>query len=409
MEHDLDELDAVIFTDASEIVEPVNTRCRVYDWSKLTTPGSGNMPESSPSRSISDPAVIFYTSGSTGRAKGVIISHENLVDGARIVSGYLENTRCDRLVAGLPLGFDYGFSQATTALYVGAELILTNYSLPQTLLAELIQSRATCLAGVPAMWAQLVNVQWPKEFAANLRYITNSGGRLPQSVLSALRARLPDTRIFLMYGLTEAFRSSFLDPALVDEYPDSIGRPVPGVQLHVVRPDGTLCAPDEPGELVHSGALVALGYWNDPEATAEKFRPLPASSGTDLQPELAVWTGDIAKQDRNGLLFFLERADSMLKCSGYRISPTEIEETIYESGLVKHVVAVGIPDEINGQRIGLAVVPKSAHDDTDFALRYVCARELPPYMQPAEIRVLDHLPVNANGKPNRASIEALFD
>jgi acyl-CoA synthetase (AMP-forming)/AMP-acid ligase II len=196
---------------------------------------------------------------------------------------------------------------------------------------------------------------------------------------------------------------------LVDEYPDSIGRPIPGVQLHVVRPDGTLCAPDEPGELVHSGALVALGYWNDPEATAEKFRPLPASSGTDLQPELAVWTGDIAKQDRNGLLFFLERADSMLKCSGYRISPTEIEETIYESGLVKHVVAVGIPDEINGQRIGLAVVPKSAHDDTDFALRYVCARELPPYMQPAEISVLDHLPVNANGKPDRASIEALFD
>ena len=211
-----------------------------------------------------------------------------------------------------------------------------------------------------------------------------------------------------MYGLTEAFRSSYLDPSLVEQYPDSIGKALPGVDLYVVRPDGSLCQANEPGELVHTGALVALGYWNDAEATERRFRPIRVASDAEGSSRRAVWSGDIVTRDEDGLLFFVERADSMIKCSGYRISPTEIEETVYESGLVKHVAAVGIPDSAVGQRIGLVVVPKSAHEDIDFALRHVCARELPPYMQPDEILVLEKLILTANGKPDRTAMEKLF-
>ena len=211
-----------------------------------------------------------------------------------------------------------------------------------------------------------------------------------------------------MYGLTEAFRSSYLDPELVDRYPDSIGRAIPGVSLHVVNRQGELCQAGETGELVHSGALVTLGYWNNSEATARRFRTLPGSVDSAPSSEFAVWTGDIVRQDKNGILYFVERADHMLKCSGYRISPMEIEETIYESGLVEQVIAVGLPAANHGQRIALAVVPKSKGEDNDFAIRHVCARELPPYMQPDELLILETLPLTANRKPDRLATKEMF-
>ena len=398
----LPSLKTVVFIDSSDYPQPSDSRWETLDWSDTAPPHDFSAHQPATDLQPSDPAVIFYTSGSSGRAKGVTISHKNLLDGARIVSGYLGNSRRDRVLAALPLSFDYGFSQATTMLFTGGELVLTNYTLPRTLLSELAESRATGLAGVPTMWAQLAKHKWPSTIADHLRYVTNSGGRLPANVLCDLRSRLPDTRIYLMYGLTEAFRSSYLDPALVDELPDSIGQAIPEVDLHVVRPDGSLCDDNEPGELVHTGALVALGYWNNEEATQRRYRPF-GESGT------AVWSGDIVTRNKDGYLFFVERADNMIKCSGYRISPTEIEETIHESGLVEHVAAIGIPDPSSGQKIGLVIVPKSAHDETDFAIRHVCAMELPPYMQPDEIVILEKLLLSANGKPDRVALAKLFN
>ena len=242
---DLEKLETIIFVDTVDAPGPEVSRCQTFDWRDLTA-SSGDVGQSRASISSSDPAVIFYTSGSTGRAKGVTISHENLVDGARIVSGYLENSCEDRVLAALPLSFDYGFSQATTMVFVGGELVLTNYILPQTLLSELAQCQATGLAGVPTMWAQLANMRWPPEIANHLRYVTNSGGRLPENVLHAIREQIPERRIFLMYGLTEAFRSSYLDPSLVEKHPDSIGKAIPEVDLYVVRPDGSCAWPMNP-------------------------------------------------------------------------------------------------------------------------------------------------------------------
>jgi acyl-CoA synthetase (AMP-forming)/AMP-acid ligase II len=233
-------------------------------------------PPAAPQRVIDgDMAAILYTSGSTGRPKGVVLSHRNVVAGAVSVSQYLENTPQDRILSVLPLSFDYGLSQLTTAFHVGACAVLMNYLLPRDVIRAVERERITGLAAVPPLWVQLAQLDWPATVTDHLRYITNSGGHMPKPTLDGLRARLPKTRPFLMYGLTEAFRSTYLPPEEVDRRPDSMGRAIPNAEILVVREDGTPCAPGEPGELVHRGIHVALGYWNDVEKTAERYKPAP--------------------------------------------------------------------------------------------------------------------------------------
>ena len=171
-----------------------------------------------------------------------------------------------------------------------------------------------------------------------------------------------------MYGLTEAFRSTYLPPEEVDRRPDSIGKAIPGAEVLVLRPDGTPCAVDEPGELVHRGALVSLGYWNDPERTAERFRPVPPVASGRPQPELAVWSGDIVRRDAEGFLYFIGRRDEMIKTSGYRVSPTEVEEEAYATGLVGDAVAVGVPHARLGHGIVL-VASAPARDRAGYGRR----------------------------------------
>ena len=244
--------------------------CVTLGWEELLAAP----PQAKPPTIDTDVAALFYTSGSTGKPKGVVLSHRNMVAGARSVSGYLGNTPDDRLLAVLSFSFDYGFSQLSTAFAVGASVVLLDYLLPQEVLLTLERERITGLAAVPPIWIQLADLRWPDEVRRTLRYITNSGGVMPRATLAKLRQSLPQTRVFLMYGLTEAFRSTYLPPEEVDRRPDSIGKAIPGAEVLVLRPDGTPCAVGEPGELVHCGSLVALGYWNDPERTAERFRPV---------------------------------------------------------------------------------------------------------------------------------------
>jgi acyl-CoA ligase (AMP-forming) (exosortase A-associated) len=222
-----------------------------------------------------DMAAIFYTSGSTGKPKGVVLSHRNLIVGAESVSTYLANTCDDVILSALPLSFDAGFSQLTTAFAVGAHVVLMNYLLPSDVVRLCARHGVTGLTCVPPLWIQIAEQTWPAEVAARLRYFANTGGRMPRPTLDKLRSVFPEASPFLMYGLTEAFRSTYLDPAEVDSRPDSIGKAIPNAEVLVVRPDGTVCDPGEKGELVHRGALVALGYWNDPERTTARFRPAP--------------------------------------------------------------------------------------------------------------------------------------
>ena len=354
-----------------------------------------------PHRTISsDMAAILYTSGSTGKPKGVVLSHLNMVAGAHSVAQYLQNRPDDRILSVLPLSFDYGLSQLTTAFHTGACAVLINYLLPKDIVKAVAKERITGLAAVPPLWIQLAQLEWPAD--AHLRYFTNSGGAMPVSTLEQLRIRLPGASPYLMYGLTEAFRSTYLPPEEVDRRPDSIGKAIPNAQILVVREDGSLCAPGEPGELVHRGVLVSLGYWNDKEKTAERFKPSPNQENGLALPEMAVWSGDTVRMDEEGFLYFISRRDEMIKTSGYRVSPTEVEEVIYATEMAGEAAAIGVPHPVLGQAIVVIVTAREgAKLDAD-ALLAECKRRLPAYMVPVEIRAYPaNLPRNPNGKIDR--------
>jgi acyl-CoA synthetase (AMP-forming)/AMP-acid ligase II len=259
------------------------------------------------------------------------------------------------------------------------------------------------------LWIQLSQLKWPEGVDEHLRYIANTGGRMPLETLKKLRAHFPRTRPFLMYGLTEAFRSTYLPPDEVDRRPDSIGKAIPNAEILVLRDDGTECSPDEPGELVHRGALVGMGYWNDPEKTAERYKPLiPRQPGLVL-PEVAVFSGDTVRRDAEGYLYFIGRRDEMIKTSGYRISPTEIEEVLYDTRLVGECAAFGVPHPTLGQAVVVVATPPPGAAGDPQALLVQCRERLPIYMVPAKIDVREGpLPRNANGKIDRKMLGGEF-
>jgi acyl-CoA ligase (AMP-forming) (exosortase A-associated) len=356
--------------------------------------GSETLPPSA-----ADPnslAALLYTSGSTGRPKGVMLSHANLWLGAVSVASYLELGPEDRTLGVLPLSFDYGQNQLFSTWAAGGCVVPVEYLSARDVIRAIEQHRITTLAGVPPLWVQLVEAVWPPVAALSLRRLTNSGGRLPASIVRRMRELFPAAETFLMYGLTEAFRSTWLNPALVDEHPDSIGTAIPFAEVMVVGPNGEQA---EEGELVHAGPLVAQGYWNDPARTAERFRPAPRWScygGT------AVWSGDRVRRDANGLLYFVGREDSMIKTSGNRVSPTEIEEAAVASGAAAEAAAFGIPDDRLGEAIALVARGDRAREAE---LRRHLKSELPNFMQPGIILWRSELPRGPNGKLDRERLK----
>lgn len=399
--HDLRHV--VLVGNAAEL--PTLPGASVHRWSELldTAPRAGHRVVDA------DMAAILYTSGSTGRPKGVVLSHRNMVAGAKSVAQYLDNGAHDTLLAALPLSFDAGFSQLTTAFHSGARVVLLNYLMPRDVLKAIERERVTGLTAVPPLWIQLSQLEWSASITEHLRYIANTGGRMPLETLTRLRAALPRTKPFLMYGLTEAFRATFLPPDEVDRRPDSIGKSIPNSEVLVLREDGTECAPNEPGELVQRGALVAMGYWNDPEKTAERFKPLPAhapgrQSGLVL-PEIAVFSGDNVRRDEEGFLYFIGRRDEMIKTSGYRVSPTEVEEIVYATRLVGECAAFGVAHDTLGQSITVIVTPPPGGTLDAATLLAECRARMPAYMVPTRIDVRSGpLPRNPNGKIDRKAL-----
>jgi acyl-CoA ligase (AMP-forming) (exosortase A-associated) len=370
----------------------------------LATPGRDQ-----PVRLIeNDLATILYTSGSTGMPKGVAFSQRNLVVGAEIVADYLENTPDDRILSVLPFSFDYGLNQLTTAIHAGASLVVQRSQLPGDLLRSLRRHEITGVAGVPPVWALLLRnaKSLETEPLTSLRYITNSGGRIPQANLDTLRRLLPDTRIFLMYGLTEAFRSTYLPPEQIERGSECIGKAIPNTEILVVK-DGRACEPGEVGELVHRGPTVALGYWGNEAATAARYRPNPLAPPELLDVERVVYSGDLVRRDDDGYLYFVGRNDAMIKSGGFRISPEEVENLLIASGLVREACAFGAPDpdEIVGQ-IVIAVISlrDGAPEDALERIRGHVIGGGPAYMTPREINVVDELPHGATGKIDRPAI-----
>lgn len=374
----------------------VTGECTVVDETSLRDAQAGHR-----ARSQADPhalAAILYTSGSTGRPKGVMLSHANLWLGAVSVAHYLKVAPQDRVLAVLPLSFDYGQSQLLSTWYAGASAVPLDYLSPRDVVKAVARFEATSLAGVPPLWVQLLEADWPAETAARLARLTNTGGALTPRLVRGLRARFAQADLYAMYGLTEAFRSTYLDPALVDANPDSIGSAIPFAEVMAVTASGDRAQPGEPGQLVHAGPLVAQGYWRDPARTAERFRPAPRwsqSGGT------AAWSGDTVTVGADGLFRFVGRDDEMIKSAGNRLSPLEIEEAVLAGGEAREAVAVGVPDERLGQAI---VVVVAGVADREADLRARLRSELPSFMQPQHYVWHDELPRNANGKLDRSAI-----
>ena len=368
--------------------------CTVVEDTGVPLDGEG------PGRSAHDPgglAAILYTSGSTGRPKGVMLSHANLWLGAVSVAWYLRLAAEDRVLAVLPLSFDYGQNQLLSTWYAGGAVAPLDYLTPRGVVKAVERTEATTLAGVPPLWVQLLEADWPAATAARLRRLTNSGGALTPRLVRELRTRFPQAALVAMYGLTEAFRSTWLDPALIDAHPDAMGRAIPFAEVMAVKPDGSR-AIGEPGELVHAGPLVAQGYWRDAERTAARFRPAPdwAASGGS-----AVWSGDTVVEGADGLFRFVGRDDEMIKSAGNRISPMEVEEAVLAGREAREAVAVGVPDARLGQGIAVMLAGDSTHEE---ALRARLRTLLPSFMQPGRYVWRDALPRNANGKFDRAAI-----
>jgi acyl-CoA ligase (AMP-forming) (exosortase A-associated) len=368
---------------------------RLEDFYNLS--GSQDWREDSISKDL---AAILYTSGSTGKPKGVMLSHANVMAGSTIVSTYLGITSSERILAVLPFSFDAGMNQLMTAFQQGGTIVLINFVFAREIVQALLKERITGLAGVPTVWSLLAqpNSTLHKQPLPDLRYITNTGGAMPQAVLKVLRQHLTTTKIFLMYGLTEAFRSTYLPPEELDRRPTSMGKAIPDTEILVLDEHGKPCKPGEPGELVHRGPTVSLGYWNRPEDTARALRPNPLLAPAMGDCERVCYSGDLVKMDEDGFLYFIGRRDTMIKTSGIRISPTEVEEVLFQTGKLRGAAVIGIPDDILGQVIKAFIVPKDGIPLDTNALLVLCGEKMPRYMLPKFIEVLEELPKTSSGK-----------
>ena len=358
------------------------------------------LDEAEPSRQLgpSGLAAILYTSGSTGLPKGVMLSHANLLAGTRIVRGYLGIGPGERILSVLPFSFDYGLNQLLTGVEQGARLVLLTPRLGDDVVRAIETHAITGLAGVPTLWTLLTRAapHFATADLSSLRYVTNSGGSLPLGTIARLRARLPGTDIVLMYGLTEAFRSTYLPPREIDAHPDSIGRAIPETDIFVMTGDGRRAKPGEPGILHHRGPTVSLGYWNRPGDTARVLVPDPCPPpGTDAG--LVCRSGDIVVEDEDGLLRFLGREDAMIKTQGFRVSPGEVEAALMETGAFRAAAVIGLPDRGVGQRIHAVTVPVNGHVAAGDVLQHL-RRALAPHLVPRTIEQVASLPTTPNGK-----------
>jgi acyl-CoA synthetase (AMP-forming)/AMP-acid ligase II len=389
VEHMLDGAGTAALITSDDVISrqprPLETRSRVLMARDLAGPADGKPHP----RVDMDPAQIVFTSGSTGLPKGVTVSHANLVAAARTVIAYLDIRPSDRLASVLPFSFVYGMSQVLCAVGSGAALVVER----------------SPLAAVPPLWQQLLNVaSFRDDPLTSLRIATNAGGHLPVPLVRAVRRAQPQARVFLMYGLTEVLRSTFLPPEEVDRRPDSMGRAIPGAEVLVVREDLTLCAPGEVGELVHRGPTVTLGYWNDPEATARVYRAHPLRPAGTPDTERVVFSGDLVRQDPEGWLYFVGRRDRMIKTLGYRVSPDEIATVLYASGEVAECIITSEPDDARGERVVAFVVLAGGGAGSLDRLKAYAGVELPRHMQPTRFEVRDALPRLPSGKHDVAAL-----
>ncbi|MGD0382166.1 MAG: AMP-binding protein [Thermoguttaceae bacterium] len=380
-------------------VEPVARRLdiKLEDESSLLPnwPAGPASPDTQCSFPAIDPrrdlAAIMLTSGSTGESKGVMVTHRNIECNTRDIIQYLGLGPGERTMTVLPFYYCYGTSLMHTHLMAGGSLVLNNrFMFPEKVLDEMAEKKCTGFAGVPSTYQILLrHTNFARRKFPALRWLQQAGGKLPNPFIQEIRRAFPGVRLYVMYGQTEATaRLSYLPPELLDDKLGSIGKGLPGSRLEVLKEDGTPVRPgsDEIGEIAASGDNIAPGYWNDAEETARFFR-----NGR-------LFTGDMARVDRDGFIFIVERTRDFIKAMGNRVSPKEIEEVLSQMPDVVEAAVIGVPHEIWGEAIKAYLTTNKPGQLTVEDVRNYCLGQLPNYKVPEYIEFLPQLPKTANGK-----------
>ena len=358
-----------------------------------------------------DLASLIYTSGSTGKPKGVIFTHNEIVMCAKIMSELFQDTPDDNILCVLPFSADYGLTLLYTMLFASGRLTILNSFFPNDIVNVLISENITGFSGITPIWPILFNVHslFPVKEFPGLRYITIGGGYPSKYVMEKIMTKFEHkTDIYMLYGLTEASWSTCLRPDKLKDKYGSIGTPISNVEIFVSK-NGEICGPDEEGELIHRGGIIAKGYWNNPEKTNEVF------VHSDILPEYlrneekVVYSGDIVAMDKDGYLYFRGRVDDQIKVQGYRVCTEDLIDSIYETDLVETCSVFGVSDADSGQKIIACIVPKREPENLKETLLLHLKKKLPYYMIPAEIHILKELPLTHSNKTDISLLKGLHD
>ncbi len=347
-----------------------------------------------------DLASIIYTSGSTGEAKGVMLTHLNMISAARSVSQYLGLRQDDIIMCTLPLAFDYGLYQVLMGFMVGATVMLErSFAFPVKVLERMAAERVTVFPGVPTMFSMLMNLKSVTRYdLASLRLITNTAAALSETHIRDLRALFPQARLFSMYGLTECQRVTYLPPEQLDSRPGSVGRGMPNEEVWLVDEAGQRLPNGNVGELVIRGSHVMRGYWRKPEATAKRLKP------GALPGEMLLYSGDLFRTDQEGYLYFVARKDDIIKSRGEKVSPREVENVIYGMSAVQDAAVIGVDDELLGQAVKAFVVLRDGQSCTERDVIRHCAARLESFMTPKYVAIVPSLPRTDTGKISKTGL-----
>ena len=353
-----------------------------------------------------DNAVITYSFGLTGTPKGIVISHRNLIDSTRVVSQYLHLTENDIISGLLIFNLDYGLNQIFCTLYNKATLALHRFILPEDFFNHLINDKVTVLPLMPINLSQIFDDDLQRipspELFASVKTITSSGGNVTAKMISDCKNTFQQADFYSMHGLTEAFRSTYLDPSQVEIRPDSIGKPIPDVELYVLNEDGTECAVREVGELIHRGGYIYRGFWNAPEENAQRFKSVQILKDVinlegHLTDEIVVASGDYVYQDEEGYFYFVSRKDDMIKTMGFRVSPLEIESVVAKNiPQIEQCAVFGIDNELIEEEI--VMIYSAPSEISEKEILFELKKHLASYMIPSRVLYKKSLPLVQSDK-----------
>lgn len=336
-----------------------------------------------------DTAVVMYTSGTTGKPKGVMLSHNNIIETAKIWSDSLKMTENDRMYICTPLFHCAGLHVfAVSTLYKGGTIVVEEAFSPNRTLKNIVQTEATIFFGVPAMYTIILSKPEIKEYNFNsLRLFCYGAAPMPYELVKKLKDTFPKVKVQNLYGQTEntPAASSLLDENALQKI-GSVGKPLKNTQIKLVDPNGLEVPVGEVGEICVKGPQVMKGYLKNPEETAKTVQ------------DGWLYSGDLGRFDEEGFLYIVDRKKDMIIRGGENIYPVEIEEVLYQIPEILEAAVVGVPHEVYGEVPKAYVVFKEGDYLTDEEIISYCLKNLAKYKVPAEIEVLNQLPRNASGK-----------